>query len=56
MASFIGRKRFGFTLLQWWMFAVGSGLVLTGWYRWPEPLRNQVRSLSWNMLVALLPS
>lgn len=55
MAILPGRKRFGFTSTQWWMFAVGSGYVLAGWYRWPEPLRNKVRTLSWNMVVALLP-
>jgi len=55
MGKLHGSRRLGFSRVQWWMFAVGSGYVLAGWYRWPEPLRERVRTLGWNLLLAFVP-
>jgi|GEM_PF-4854893 len=50
-----GSKRWGFTRTQWLMFAVGSGYVLAGWYRWPEPLRERCHEFAWHLLIAAVP-
>lgn len=50
-----GLKQRLFTKTQLWMYAVGSGYILAGWYRWPDEFKQKSLDLAWNVVASCIP-